>query len=144
MKSIKIVSGEGKINIIPKLSKTPKHILPLNYSPCKYKNTLHKYCVKKCEKSPQLNIINLDSKKNYKLNEKLGLNKFKVKLKRADSNSATSVATNTDKIKKVTFSTVEIIRIQNYKQFNKANSYKVDDFNAGINNLNNDDYCQIF
>ena len=144
MKSIKIVLGEGKINIIPKLSNTPKHILPLNYSPNKYKNVLHKYYLSKCEKSPQLNIINLDSKKNYKLNEKFGLNKFNVKLKRADSNSTTSITTNTDKIKKVTFSTVEIIRIQNYKQFNKSNSYKVEDCNIDKNNLNIDDYCLIF
>ena len=144
MKSIKIISAEGKINNIPKISKTPSHILQLNYSPNKYKNVLHNYYLTKREKSPKLNIIKLDFKKNYKLNEKLGFNKYRFKINRTDSNSTTSVTTNTDKIKKVTFSTVEIIRIKNYKQSNKSNSYKIEDFKKDRNNLNNKDYCQIF
>ena len=45
-----------------------------------------------------------------------------------------------DKIKKVTFSTVEIIRIENYKKYNKINTIKKNEENISINESN----CTIF
>ena len=76
--------------------------------------------------------------------ENIELNKHRVKLKRTDTDSTTSVNTNSEKIKKVTFSTVEIIRIQNYKQFNKLNSYRSDEIKYEKNNWNLSDNCSIF
>ena len=73
------------------------------------------------------------------------INKHKVKLKRTDSNSTTSINTNTDKIKRVTFSTVEIIRIKNFKRFNKLNSYTNDEIKYEKNNNNYlMDNCNVF
>ena len=73
------------------------------------------------------------------------INKHKVKLKRTDSNSTTSINTNTDKIKRVTFSTVEIIRIKNFKRFNKLNSYTNDEIKSEKNNNNYlMDNCNVF
>ena len=73
------------------------------------------------------------------------INKHKVKLKRTDSNSTTSINTNTDKIKRVTFSTVEIIRIKNFKRFNKLNSYTNAEIKYEKNNNNYlMDNCNVF
>ena len=73
------------------------------------------------------------------------INKHKVKLKRTDSNSTTSINTNTDKIKRVTFSTVEIIRIKNFKRYNKLNSYTNDEIKYEKNNNNYlMDNCNVF
>ena len=71
-------------------------------------------------------------------------NKQRVKLKRTDTDSTTSVNTNSEKIKKVTFSTVEIIRIQNHKQFNRLNSYKNDEIKFVKKNWNLSDNCSVF
>ena len=54
------------------------------------------------------------------------------------------MSSNFDKIKKVTFSTIEIIRIQNIKQFNKLNSYKPDENKNMMKDLDENDRCSIF
>ena len=46
-----------------------------------------------------------------------------------------------DKIKKVTFSTVEIIRIENYKKYNKINVIKK---NENYNNTQSNNNCISF
>ena len=45
-----------------------------------------------------------------------------------------------DKLKKVTFSTVEIIRVANYKKYNKLNSIK----KIGSEEKTYDKICSIF
>ena len=115
-----IVIGEGKINNIPKTINTSNRFL---------NNTIPK---------EQKNSIN-----NVPLNSKVFLKSYISKLKSVGSNSTTSINSNNDKIKKVTFSTVEIIRIKNYKQFNKLNSYLANEKKNKISKYNKNDICSI-
>ena len=67
----------------------------------------------------------------------------KLNIKNDDINSATtkiSVGSNEEKIKKVTFSIVEIIRVENYKKYNKLNIFKKND----NNNTTSDNECRLF
>ena len=113
-----IVIGEGKINNIPKTINTSNRFL---------NNTIPK---------DQKNQIN-----NVPLNSKVFLKSYISKLKSVGSNSTTSINSNNEKIKKVTFSTVEIIRIKNYKQFNKSNSYLTDEKRNKSKKWKKDETC---
>ena len=137
MKSNEKITGEGKINLIPKTIKVSKRMLPNNNTPSKYKIILNKYF--KAKREQNLNEIKINKPMNT-----IEINKHRVKLKRTESNSTTSVNTNTEKIKRVTFSTVEIIRIQNFKQFNRLNSYKYDEIKIEKNSWSLTDNCGIF
>ena len=137
MKSNEKITGEGKINLIPKTIKVSKRMLPNNNTPSKYKIVLNKYF--KAKREQNLNEIKINKPMNT-----IEINKHRVKLKRTESNSTTSVNTNTEKIKRVTFSTVEIIRIQNFKQFNRLNSYKNDEIKIEKNSWSLTDNCGIF
>ena len=78
-----------------------------------------------------------------KFNTTIKINKYKINLKNKDINSTTtklSSGSANDKIKKVTFSTVEIIRVKNYKKYNKLNTSKK---NENIS-FNLDDKCKIY
>ena len=57
-----------------------------------------------------------------KKNKTVIIDKNKFFLKNDDNNSTTSKSSINDKIKKVTFSTVEIIRVKNFKRLNRLNS----------------------
>ena len=66
-----------------------------------------------------------------------------------DNNSITTNYSDYKGIKKVTFSTVEIIRITKYKKFNSQNNFSNDNIQKNIievkNSKNNEDYfCCIF
>ena len=137
MKSNEKITGEGKINLIPKTIKVSKRMIPNNNTPSKYKIVLNKYF--KAKREQNLNEIKINKPMNT-----IEINKHRVKLKRTESNSTTSVNTNTEKIKRVTFSTVEIIRIQNFKQFNRLNSYKYDEIKIEKNSWSLTDNCGIF
>ena len=137
MKSNEKITGEGKINLIPKTIKVSKRMLPNNNTPSKYKIVLNKYF--KAKREQNLNEIKINKPINT-----IEINKHRVKLKRTESNSTTSVNTNTEKIKRVTFSTIEIIRIQNFKQFNRLNSYKYDEIKIEKNSWSLTDNCGIF
>ena len=137
MKSNEKITGEGKINLIPKTIKVSKRMIPNNNTPSKYKIVLNKYF--KAKREQNLNEIKINKPINT-----IEINKHRVKLKRTESNSTTSVNTNTEKIKRVTFSTVEIIRIQNFKQFNRLNSYKYDEIKIEKNSWSLTDNCGIF
>ena len=137
MKTNEKITGEGKINLIPKTIKVSKRMLPNNNTPSKYKIVLNKYF--KAKREQNLNEIKINKPMNT-----IEINKHRVKLKRTESNSTTSVNTNTEKIKRVTFSTVEIIRIQNFKQFNRLNSYKYDEIKIEKNSWSLTDNCGIF
>ena len=137
MKYNEKITGEGKINLIPKTIKVSKRMLPNNNTPSKYKIVLNKYF--KAKREQNLNEIKINKPINT-----IEINKHRVKLKRTESNSTTSVNTNTEKIKRVTFSTVEIIRIQNFKQFNRLNSYKYDEIKIEKNSWSLTDNCGIF
>ena len=84
-------------------------------------------------------------KKNYiyrdNLNNSVKLRKSKFNIKNDDSNSITTKTSFNDKVKKVTFSTVEIIRVANYKKYNKLNSIKKMDKKS---NEGENDMCSIF
>ena len=76
-----------------------------------------------------------------KLNLTTKIDRFRMDYNR-DINIATTKASEVsinDKIKKVTFTTVEIIRVDNYKKYNKLNtSKKKENYNSYI-----DDNCTI-
>ena len=90
------------------------------------------------------NLIKKNSfgvKKKYNKNNKYYL--------LSDNNSITTNYSDFKGIKKVTFSTVEIIRIAKYKKFNAKNNFSNDNIQKNIievkNNKNNDEYfCYIF
>ena len=133
------LENEGEINI-PRITTHPAKFLD--------DKKLQKPLLK-------LNSLRLDNKlisssknDNYlnpydKFNLTERINKYKINLKNDDLNSATtkfSMGSVNDKIKKVTFSTVEIIRIENYKKYNKINTIKKNEENISINESN----CTIF
>ena len=90
-----------------------------------------KFCLKHCRKNSivinRLNIPNKLFEKDFDneiLNNTVRYDKYKYNIKSEDSNSTTSKSSMNDKLKKVTFSTVEIIRVANYKKYNKVNTIK--------------------
>ena len=84
---------------------------------------------------------NKNNKKNIFLNKTARTEKSKFYKKNDDFNSSTTKTSINDKIKKVTFSTVEIIRVCNYKKYNKLNSTKKVENDK---NEENDNNCFIF
>ena len=70
---------------------------------------------------------------------KSNINKNKLH-KLVETNSTTTINTVHCKFKKVTFSTVEIIRVQNYKLYNKINSVKKEEDNLAVDNQ----ICNIY
>ena len=118
-----IVIEEGKINNIPKTINASYRLL---------NNSTKK------DQRNSINNVPLNTIKN-----KMFIKNYISKLKSVGSNSTTSINSNNDKIKKVTFSTVEIIRIKNYKQFNKLNSYLADEKRNKISKYNKNDICSI-
>ena len=121
-----IVIEEGKINNIPKTINASYRLIN-NSSKNDQKNSINNI---------PINTINT-------MNNKMFIKNYISKLKSVGSNSTTSITSNNDKIKKVTFSTVEIIRIKNYKQFNKLNSYLTDEKRNKKSKLKNDEMCSI-
>ena len=92
-----------------------------------------------------LNIPTILSAKDFKNNDNsnntVRLDKYKYQFKFEDSNSTATKSSINDKLKKVTFSTVEIIRVKNYKKYNRLNSIKKNENNNG---LLTEDNCSIF
>ena len=130
------IEEEGNINSIPSsFHISNKLLLDNNISFGFYRQkslTLNKYDISR-------NLSNKDFK--IKLNSTAKVDKFRYNMKLEDGNSYTTKSSINYKIKKVTFSTVEIIRVTNYKNYNKLNSYKRVDLNNGwFNNKN----CLIF
>ena len=76
------------------------------------------------------------------LNKTTKIDKYRFNMKIEDNISTTTKDSNYDKIKKVTFSTVEIIRVENYKKYNKLNYIK----KVENENINESYYkiCSIF
>ena len=107
--------GEGSINNLSKTIDTSKRLLTNNLS--KEKSISFKN--KKIIEGNQKNSVN-----SFSLKDTITMKKYINRLKSFGSNSTTTMSSNNEKIKKVTFSTINIIRIQNYKEYNKLNSYK--------------------
>ena len=127
MKSFnEIISEEGKINNISTTDNISHRLLD------GVKNYKNKNIIKK----NQSNSIN-----SLSLKDTIILRKHFTKLKSIGSNSTTPISSNNEKIKKVTFSTVSIIRIKNYKRYNKLNSYRSDEVR---NNWDKTEGCNIF
>ena len=118
-----IIIEEGKINNIPKTINVSYRLIN-NSTKTDQRNTI--------------NNIPINTIKN-----KMFIKNYISKLKSVGSNSTTSINSNNDKIKKVTFSTVEIIRIKNYKQFNKLNSYLTDEKRNKSSKIKNNEMCCI-
>ena len=119
------IENEGTINI-PKISPKAKiflsdnkrdiPLLRLNSFLIDNKNESHKL-YRNYQQDDQFNYI-------------AKINKNKINLKNEDLISETTKASRTSlnyKIKRVTFSTVEIIRIEKYKKYNKLNTTKKTD-----------------
>ena len=70
------------------------------------------------------------------------IDKYRYNMKIEDNLSTTTKDSNHDKLKKVTFSIVEIIRVENYKKYNKLNYIK----KVENENINDSYYkiCSIF
>ena len=70
------------------------------------------------------------------------IDKYRYNMKIEDILSTTTKDSNHDKLKKVTFSIVEIIRVENYKKYNKLNYIK----KVENENINDSYYkiCSIF
>ena len=107
-----------------------------------------KSCLNHCSKNSQIiNRINIPNKlfekdfDNEILNNTVRYDKYKYNIKSEDSNSTTSKSSMNDKLKKVTFSTVEIIRVANYKKYNKVNTIKK---NINNNTWLTEQNCIIF
>ena len=130
------IEDEGKINI-PKI-----------YTPIKFIN--NKIINTSFNKINSLELLN--NRNNFpslygnfftpddKLNFTARKDKNKLCLKNEDFTSTTtkfSTGSINDKIKKVTFSTVEIIRVENYKKYNKLNTIKKNE----INNVSMENNC---
>ena len=86
-----------------------------------------------------LDITNILPDNEYSNNSILNtvrVEKYKYNIKFEDSNSTATKSSINDKIKKVTFSTVEIIRVANYKAYNKLNTAKKNDNITWVNHNN--------
>ena len=98
----------------------------------------------------RINSVQTDESSNLsndhiddKFDSTIKINKNKINLKNKDINSTTTKLSNgsvNEKIKKVTFSTVEIIRVKNYKKYNKLNTSKKNENTS----FNLDDKCAIY
>ena len=94
--------------------------------------------------------IKKDLKKKYKIKLKQKNNKnIKYKLFNDDNYSITTNFSENKKIKKVTFSTVEIIRVIKYKNFNAKNNFSQINIQKNINDMKNfkkkdENICSIF
>ena len=101
--------------------------------------------VENCSKS-----IKKDLKKKYHIKLKQKNNKnIKYKLFNDDNYSITTNFSENKKIKKVTFSTVEIIRVIKYKNFNAKNNFSQINIQKNINDMKNfkkkdENICSIF
>ena len=75
-----------------------------------------------------INIPTVLSAKDFNnhdiLSNTVRLSNNKYKLNCEDNNSTATKSSINDKLKKVTFSTVEIIRVKNYKEYNRLNTVK--------------------
>ena len=127
-----IVSEEGKINSISTTENISHRLLVRNMTQDGSKSCKNNNIIKR----NQINSLNALS-----LKDSIILKKHFTKLKSMGSNSTASISLNNEKIKKVTFSTVSIIRIKNYKQYNKLNSYRSDE---ARNNWEKREGCHIF
>ena len=130
-------SEEGIINMVPKSINISNKFL------CNKKTTPHKFYRKNSLSINTLNIPSNIGEKDYTKNSILNtvrVDKYKYNLKFEDSNSTATKSSINDKLKKVTFSTVEIIRVENYKKYKKLNAIKRSNNNSWIDYNN----CLIF
>ena len=132
------IEFEGSINSIPKsINLTNKFVFNLKTSFNHSRN--NSLTLKKSNLSNSLYNKDLE---NDKLSNTVKIEKYKYNLKSEDSNnSITTKLSINDKLKKVTFSTVEIIRVTNYKKYNKLNSIKK---NQNNNSIFEDKSCFMF
>ena len=133
------IESEGIINNIPK---------SINIS--------NKFASEKRPKSVHFRVNSLDLNKNIFLNKlsdkefqsdddlnrtiKIQSSKYNFKIE--DNNSTASKSSSEDKLKKVTFSTVQIIRVANYKKYNKVNTIKRNENNNS--NQSDEEKCIVF
>ena len=134
------IGGEGKINI-PKITRIPAKFLTYKKAPPSYRR------INSIEKKNKILSLNLNSayfKPNdiFKHTAKIRNCRFNLKDEDISRSSTTKITRGSinDKIKKVTFSTVEIIRVENYKKYNRMNIYKKIENNDSFT----DNQCIVF
>ena len=122
------IENEGKINI-PKITTIPTKFIEDKNIPIPF------YRINSLQtktKNIELDLKDCDFKSGYKLNCTTKIKTYRNSLKSEDNSSYTtklSMGSINEKIKKVTFSTVEIIRIENFKGYNKMNTLKKNENN---------------
>ena len=128
---------EGRINVPKSLNISNKFFIDKNPK-CRHfrQNSLNLIKPKLNSSLNESDFTNKDILNNTVKNDK-----YKNYLKTEDNNSTTTKTSVNDKLKKVTFSTVEIIRIANYKKYNKLNSIKKI---GSEENKTYDKMCSIF
>ena len=133
------IENEGKINI-PKITTIhTKFLEDKNIQIPFYRiNSLQTKT-----KNIELDLKDCDFKSGDKLDCSTKTKTYRNSLKSEDNSSYTtklSMGSINDKIKKVTFSTVEIIRIENFKRYNKMNTLKKNENNI----TSTDSNCILF
>ena len=133
------IESEGTINNIPKSINISNKFS----SETKFNHRhLLEYGLDTNRKKFQAVLSKKDFKNEENVNRTLNIQNYKYNLKIEDNNSTASKSSiNEDKIKKVTFSTVQIIRVPNYKRYNKLNTIKK---NEDVSNSLDDKKCIIF
>ena len=134
------IENEGTINI-PIITIKPTKFLSNNkkdiHIPLLRLNSFSKYNKRESHKLSGINQT------NDQFNFTTRINKNKINLKNEDIISETTKASRTSlnyKIKRVTFSIVEIIRVENYKKYNKLNTMK----KIENHKRDSENYCTVF
>ena len=100
------------------------------------------------QKTRNLSISSVNSFLSYNdLNDNEKFNKNDVvdkNIRNRHSNSITSRSSLDEKNKKVTFTNVEVIRVKNYKRYNKLNTSKKNEEEEIKNNNSSDFNCILF
>ena len=100
------------------------------------------------QKTRNLSISSVNSYLSYNdLNDNEKFNKNDIidkNIRNRHSNSITSRSSLDEKNKKVTFTNVEVIRVKNYKRYNKLNTSKKNEEEEIKNNNSSDFNCILF
>ena len=100
------------------------------------------------QKTRNLSISSVNSFLSYNdLNDNEKFNKNDIidkNIRNRHSNSITSRSSLDEKNKKVTFTNVEVIRVKNYKRYNKLNTSKKNEEEEIKNNNSSDFNCILF
>ena len=131
---------EGTINNIPTSINISNKFIS-DYSEFSKHFRQNSFTFRNSNKSISTVLSAKDFKNNDIFNSTARLDKSKFRSKCEDCYSTATKSSLNDKLKKVTFSTVEIIRVKNYKRYNRMNSIKK---NENDKEYLDEDKCLLF